>query len=99
VGLLCHAQQGQPFTPVRYHLGDDAHWADPNLDDSSWSVAPDGRVPEPSADTNGFVWSRVRVVVPPSEIAHAAQVFGQADDITVLTLAFVPVPAGLHQLA
>ena len=64
VGLLCHAQQAQPLTPVRYHLGDDARWSDPNLDDSSWSVAPDGRVPEPAADTNGFVWSRVRVAVP-----------------------------------
>lgn len=64
VGLLCHAQQAQPLTPVRYHLGDDARWSDPNLDDSSWSVAPDGRVPEPAADTNGFVWSRVGVAVP-----------------------------------
>ncbi len=57
-------RQAQPVTLVRYHLGDDARWANLNLDDSSWTVAPDGRVPPPAADTNGFVWSRVRVAVP-----------------------------------
>ena len=63
-GFLCHAQQAQSLTPVRFHFGDDARWADPHLDDSSWSVAPGGRVPASAAGTNGFVWSRVRVAVP-----------------------------------
>ena len=61
---MCPAQQVQQFTPVRYHFGDDARWADPNRDDNLWSVAADGRVPTPAIDTDGFVRSRVRVAVP-----------------------------------
>jgi hypothetical protein len=61
---VCPAQQVQQFTPVRYHFGDDARWADPNRNDNLWSVAADGRVPTPAIDTDGFVWSRIRVAVP-----------------------------------
>src|SRR5215469_13136482 len=50
-------------TAVRYHFGDDAHWADPNLDDSQWPIAEDGRVPTRSRDRDGFVWVRMRVPV------------------------------------
>jgi serine phosphatase RsbU (regulator of sigma subunit) len=45
----------------------------------------------------GFARTEALATKRAEEIAHAAQVFAQADDITVLTLAFVP--AGLHQLA
>jgi len=50
-------------TPVRYHFGDDEHWADPHLDDSQWPIAKDGRVPARSRDRDGFVWVRLRVPV------------------------------------
>src|SRR5215469_2183274 len=50
-------------TPVRYHFGDDARWADPDLDDSQWPIAKDGRVPARSRDRDGFVWVRLRVPV------------------------------------
>jgi len=51
-------------TPVRFHVGDDARWADPNLDDSSWSLAVDGHLPPSAPQTDGFIWSRLRVIVP-----------------------------------
>ena len=44
----------------------------------------------------GFARTEALATNGAEEIAHAAQAFGQADDITVLTLAFVPVPAALH---
>ncbi len=55
---------GAQAAEVRYHFGDDARWADKNLDDSSWNIAPDGRVPAPAIDTDGFVWIRMRIAVP-----------------------------------
>ena len=48
---------------VRYHFGDDAHWADPDLDDAQWPIAAEGRVPSRSRDHDGFVWVRLRVPV------------------------------------
>ncbi len=52
----------------RYHFGDDPDgklgWADPNLDDSSWQVAQQGRWPMPAFYSDGFMWVRVRVPVP-----------------------------------
>jgi sigma-B regulation protein RsbU (phosphoserine phosphatase) len=67
-GLLCHAQQAQPVTPVRYHFGDDpsggARWADPSFDDSAWPVAINGRVPVPAYYSDGFVWVRLHTVAP-----------------------------------
>jgi phosphoserine phosphatase RsbU/P len=61
---LCHAQPPQQVAPVRYHFGDDSKWADPNFDDSSWPVAPDGLVPSRSRDSDRFLWVRLRVPVP-----------------------------------
>jgi hypothetical protein len=50
--FVCRAEQSQPVPPVRYHLGNDpnsgAHWADPNLGDSSWPIAQVGRWPIPA---------------------------------------------------
>jgi len=62
--LLPAAAQINPASAVRYHFGDDLHWANPNLDDSSWAVAPAGRVPAPPFNSDGFVWIRARVAIP-----------------------------------
>ena len=63
---MCPAQHLQQFTPVRYHFGDDARWADPNRDDNflecsrRWSRAYACN----RRRIDGFVRSRVRVAVP-----------------------------------
>jgi len=59
-----HAQTTKAgTTPVRYQLGDDARWADPDFDDSRWPIAEEGRVPSRSRDRDGFLWVRMRVPV------------------------------------
>jgi len=60
-----HAQTRVTLTQmfVRYHFGDDQHWADPNFDDSQWPIAEEGQVPSRSRDRDGFVWVRLRVPV------------------------------------
>lgn len=63
-GFAGHAQGAPLPTPVRFHLGDDASWADPKLDDSSWSLAVDGHLPPSTSKTGGYIWSRLRVTVP-----------------------------------
>jgi sigma-B regulation protein RsbU (phosphoserine phosphatase) len=64
-GASCRAQQGQAASVVRYHFGDDPDgklgWADPNFDDSSWSIAKDGSVPAAAFYSDGVVWVRARV--------------------------------------
>jgi hypothetical protein len=52
--------------PVRYHFGDDGKlgWADPALDDSSWTVAQNGTIPSRAREINRFVWIRMRLRVP-----------------------------------
>ncbi len=52
---------------VRYHFGDDARWAAPDFDDSSWPAAQQGRWPVPPYDSDGFIWVRARV--PTREVA------------------------------
>jgi serine phosphatase RsbU (regulator of sigma subunit) len=44
----------------------------------------------------GFARTEALATKRAEEIANAAKAFGQADDITVLTLAFVPVPAAVR---
>jgi hypothetical protein len=63
-GLLCDAQQAQPSAAGRYHLGDDARWADPGFDDSSWPIAENGRWPIPPFISDGFIWIRFHVQAP-----------------------------------
>ncbi len=74
---IASACAAQTAPDVRYHFGDDARWADQNLDDSSWSVAADGRVPVPAVDTDGFVWIRVKVGVPQDAAAPLAIRWGR----------------------
>jgi len=66
-GFLCHSQQTQPATPVRYHFGDDPDgklgWANPSFDDSAWPIAIDGQWPMPPFYYNGFIWVRFRIPV------------------------------------
>ena len=45
VPIYAQTRTGATQTAVRYHFGDDAHWADPDLDDSQWAIAIQGRVP------------------------------------------------------
>ena len=63
-----------PTAEVRYHLGDNAAWADPNFDDSSWTVAPRGLWPLPPFHSEGIVWVRVRVPVP-ADLAGVASLW------------------------
>lgn len=64
--LQVAAAQSKPPAqfPVRYHFGDNPGWANPNFDDSSWTVAPDGTWPLPPLRSDGVVWVRFRVPVP-----------------------------------
>ena len=50
---------------IRFHDGDNLQWADPSLDDSSWPIAANGQVPRPAFRSDGFVWIRVRIPIPP----------------------------------
>ncbi len=59
----------QPVAPVRYHFGDDPDgklgWASPNFDDSAWPVATGPLIPTPPPASDGMVWLRYHVSVPP----------------------------------
>src|SRR5450631_2334318 len=54
---------GIPLTSVRYHFGDDLHWADPGFDDQSWPIVDQARWPLPAFNSDGFMWARARVTV------------------------------------
>ena len=55
----------QPVAPIRYHFGDDPKWADPAFDDSAWPVATGQLIPTPPPASDGMVWLRYQVAVPP----------------------------------
>jgi Stage II sporulation protein E (SpoIIE) len=63
----------------------------------TFTLLSDGVVEAQSASGELFGFDRTRAIIhqPPAAIAEAARAYGQSDDITVLTLAFVPaeVPA------
>jgi len=74
-------------------------WAEPNFDDSTWPIAENGHWPMPPFYSDGIVearnpagelfgFDRTRAISSQSasQIAKAAELFGQDDDITVLTL-------------
>lgn len=50
---------------VRYHFGDNPAWAAPSFNDSSWPIANDGW-PIPPLHSDGIVWVRMRIPVPPA---------------------------------
>ena len=50
---------------VRYQFGDDAKWADPKFDDSAWPIAAPNKFPTPAFESDGMLWLRYRVLVPP----------------------------------
>lgn len=52
--------------PIRYQFGDDPRFADPAYDDVSWKVSADGRWNLPDFNSDGIVWVRMRVAVPPA---------------------------------
>ena len=60
---FCLAERAQVTPPVHYHFGDDAQWANPKLDDSSWPIANQDGWLLPPFYSNGFVWIRQRVPV------------------------------------
>lgn len=62
-GFFCLAEQAQLVPPAHYQFGDDAQWANPNFDDSSWPVAQQGGWLLPPFYSDGFVWVRERVPV------------------------------------
>jgi len=51
----CVAQSAQAPAEIRFHLGDDARWTDPQFDDSAWTVAKEGLLPSRSRDTDRFL--------------------------------------------
>jgi hypothetical protein len=53
-----------PHPEVRYHFGDNPAWAGANVDDSSWTVAPNGEFPPPRFDSDGYFWVRMKIPVP-----------------------------------
>jgi phosphoserine phosphatase RsbU/P len=57
---------------VRYHYGDNAAWADPNFDESSWTVAPGGLFRLPPFHSDGIVWIRFNLPVPTDSAAGAS---------------------------
>ncbi len=63
---VCGFAQSAVPPIVRYHFGDNPAWANPKFDDSTWPVAPDGKWPFPAPNSDGFLWIRVRIPVPPS---------------------------------
>ena len=64
--LLVVSAQAQ----VRYHFGSDPKWAEPGFDDSAWpTVTADFPLPSPNSD--GMVWFRFRVPVPPDRSSLA----------------------------
>jgi len=62
---ICTAQPAAPGTEARYQFGDNPQWADPSFDDSTWPVASGSLIPWPPTDSDGMVWLRFHVVVPP----------------------------------
>ncbi|HTX75724.1 MAG TPA: SpoIIE family protein phosphatase [Terracidiphilus sp.] len=50
---------------IRFHYSDNPAWASPSFDDSGWRVALDGQVPQPPFRSDGYVWIRARIPVPP----------------------------------
>jgi phosphoserine phosphatase RsbU/P len=66
--------QSVPPSPsaVRCRYGDNPGWADPNFDDRSWTVAPNGLWPLPLFYSDGIVWVRLRVPVPADPAARSA---------------------------
>ncbi len=62
--LLAEAASFQAGTQtIRYHYGDDPRWADPNFDDSSWTVAIEDQWPRPEFYSDGFVCVRFHAPV------------------------------------
>jgi hypothetical protein len=70
LALCCFALAARGQAPasqppaVRYHYGDDAQWANPQFDDSSWPIAKNGLVPSRSRDADRFLWVRIHIAVP-----------------------------------
>jgi hypothetical protein len=79
---------GIPLTSVRYHFGDDPHWADPGFDDQSWPIAEQVRWPVPAFNSDGFIWARTRVTVRSDAAGPIALCLSQ-DTIAVADEVFV----------
>jgi hypothetical protein len=78
----------------RFHTGDNPAWADPNFDDSSWPVvrSDESWTKQGYLAFNGYAWYRFKIDVPgDGRLADLLlKIFGQEDDITVLTVARAP---------
>src|SRR5579883_44701 len=57
---------------MRYHFGNDPRWSDPNFDDSAWPVANHDVVPLPPFHSDGFLWVRQRLPIPPADAGALA---------------------------
>jgi hypothetical protein len=65
----------------RYHLGDDAAWAAPDFDDSSWVSVPWGMKRDPgNPSTFGFAWYRIRIKPGPGAPQELAVLFPAIED-------------------
>jgi hypothetical protein len=68
LGAQVHAQPANSAAQptIRFHYGDDPRWASPDFDDSSWPITADGKVKPPPFESDGFLWVRVHLSVPPN---------------------------------
>ena len=68
--------------PWKYHEGDDANWAAPDFDDSSWGTVSLDRPwgAQHQFNTYGFSWYRLRVVPGTSAPENLAVLFPSVED-------------------
>ena len=67
MGHIGNAQQqpAEPAAQARYQFGDNPNWASPAFDDSAWPEASGQLIPRPPPASDGMVWLRLHVAVPP----------------------------------
>jgi hypothetical protein len=92
--LATDGQYGRGFqlSTIRYYFGDDPDgklgWADAGFDDRAWPVAEQVRWPMPAFDSDGFMWVRARLTVPPDASGPMALCLSQ-DTFAIADQVFV----------
>ncbi|MBI4902938.1 MAG: hypothetical protein HY820_04835 [Acidobacteria bacterium] len=70
--LLCFTFTA--YGQTRYHFGDNLKWADRTFDDAGWPQLTADLLPVPPYSSDGFLWIRERVSVPPDSSPLAVRV-------------------------
>ena len=58
------ARTGSASPAVRYHFGDNPAWAGVDVDDNSWTLAPNNEFPSSRFESDGYFWVRLKIPVP-----------------------------------